>query len=59
MFGLLGALVLASPVRDLLLRSRVHPVSLWGSLVILAAFPVRVAIGQTPAWHTFAAWLSR
>jgi hypothetical protein len=59
MFGLLSALVLASAVRDVLLRSSVHQVSLWGGLLILAAFPVRVAIGLTGTWHTFAAWLIR
>jgi hypothetical protein len=59
MFGLLGSLVLASAVRDFLSESRVHPVSLWGAVAILAAFPLRVAIGLTPAWHSFAAWLTR
>ena len=37
MFALLSALVLASAVRDLLVRARVHPVSVWGGLLILAA----------------------
>ncbi len=59
MFGLLSALVLASAVRDLMLQSRVHPVSLWGGLLILAAFPVRAAIGSTESWRAFAAWLIR
>ena len=59
MFGLLSALVLASAARDLMRQSRVHPVSLWGGLLILATFPVRVAIGQTDIWRTFAAWLIR
>ena len=59
MFGLLGALVFAPTLRDLLLRSRIHPVSFWGGLLILAAFPIRVAIGLTPAWHAVAAWLIR
>ena len=59
MFALLTALVLASAVRDLLVRARVHPVRLWGGLLILAAFPIRVAIGLTGAWHGFAAWLIR
>jgi hypothetical protein len=59
MFAMLSALVLASALRDLLLRASVHPVSLWGGLVILAAFPIRVAIGLTGAWHSFAAWLIR
>ena len=59
MFGLLGSLVLAPAVRDFSLRSQVHPVSLWGGLLILAVLPIRVAIGLTPAWHSFAAWLIR
>ena len=59
MFGLLGALVLASAVRDVWLRSPVRLVSLWGGLLILAAFPIRVAIGLTDSWHAFAAWLIR
>jgi hypothetical protein len=59
MFGLFGALVLASAARDILLRLRVHPVGLWGGLTILAVFPIRVAIGLTGSWHAFAAWLIR
>jgi hypothetical protein len=59
MFGLLGALVLAPVGRDLLRRSGVHPVSLWGGLIVLGAFPIRVAIGLTDSWHAFAAWLIR
>ena len=57
MFGWLGALVLASAVRDLWLRSPVHQVSVLGGLLILAAFPIRAAIGLTAGWHAFAAWL--
>jgi hypothetical protein len=59
MFGLLAALVLASAVRDALLRSPGRLVSLWGGLLILAAFPIRVAIGLTDSWHALAAWLIR
>jgi hypothetical protein len=59
MFGLLSALVLASAVRDRLIHARVHPVSLWGGLLILAAFPIRMAIGLTGTWHSIAAWLIR
>jgi hypothetical protein len=59
MFGLLASLVLASSVRDIVVRARLHPVSLWGGLLILATFPVRVTIGNSDAWHDFAAWLTR
>ena len=58
MFGCLARLCSHRPCATLL-RSRVHPVSLGGGLLILAAFPIRVAIGLTPAWHSFAAWLIR
>lgn len=59
MFGLLSALVLASAVRDVWLRSPVRLVSLGGGLLILAAFPIRVAIGLSDSWHALAAWLIR
>ena len=59
MFALLGALVLASAVRDAWLQSPVRLVSLAGGLLILAAFPIRVAIGLSDTWHAFAAWLIR
>ena len=59
MFGLLGALVLASAVRDVWRRSPVRLISLGGGLLILAAFPIRVAIGLSVSWHALAAWLIR
>ena len=58
-FALLSALVLASAVRDVWLRSPGRLVSLAGGLLILAAFPIRVAIGLTDSWHAFASWLIR
>ena len=59
MFALLGALVLASAVRDVRRRSPIRLISLGGGLLILAAFPIRVAIGLTDRWHALAAWLIR
>jgi hypothetical protein len=59
MFGLLGTLVLASAVRDFWQRSPVRVVSLLGGLLILAAFPIRTAIGLSASWHAFATWLIR
>lgn len=59
MIGLLAALVLAPAVYDRLSYSRFHPVSLWGGLLVLAAFPLRGLVGQTAAWHSFAACLLR
>jgi hypothetical protein len=54
MFGVLIALVVALPVRDYLVRRRLHPVSTWGAIVILMSFPVRVAIGNSGVWHMVA-----
>jgi heme/copper-type cytochrome/quinol oxidase subunit 3 len=59
MFGLLLVLVIAMPVREYLTQRRVHPVSVWGALIIVASFPVRQAIGMTDAWHRLAAWVVR
>ncbi|PYR70686.1 MAG: hypothetical protein DMF88_02085 [Acidobacteria bacterium] len=59
MFGLLLALVAAAPIRDYTTRRRIHPVTLWGSLIILASFPLREVVAKTSAWHVFAAWMIR
>jgi len=57
MFGLLLLLVLAVPVRDYVTNRRVHPVAVWGPLIILASFPLRQALAATVAWRHFAEWL--
>ena len=55
---LLGFLA-AAPVRDLLSRQRIHPVSLWGGLALLLSGPARFAMAHTAAWHRIAVWLVR
>lgn len=47
----------AGPVFDRLTRGRMHPVGLWGGILAFASFPLRIALGQTSAWKSFAAWL--
>lgn len=56
MLALAGFLA-AAPIRDLLARQRVHPVSLWGGVALLVSAPVRIAIAQTALWHHIARWL--
>jgi hypothetical protein len=51
MFGLLVALVAALPVHDYLTERRVHPVSMWGVIVFLGSFPLRIAVGTSLIWH--------
>jgi hypothetical protein len=59
MFGLLLLLVLAMPAWDYWTNRRVHPVAIWGPLIILASFPIRQALAATAGWGHFAEWLIR
>lgn len=49
----LGAIVM----HDRRTLGRVHPVSLWGGLFLVASFPGRLALGNSAAWLSFAEWL--
>jgi hypothetical protein len=59
MLGVMSLFVLAGPVHDLATRGRVHPVSLWGGLLVLLSVPLRTLLARTEAWHAVAAWLVR
>ncbi|MQA30783.1 MAG: hypothetical protein GEU82_13275 [Luteitalea sp.] len=52
--GLSTLFVAAGIVHDWRSRGRVHPVYIWGGLIILVSGPVRFALGQTGAWQAFA-----
>jgi hypothetical protein len=41
---------------DLASRGRVHPVTVWGGAALIAAQPLRMMLGATPAWLAFAGW---
>jgi hypothetical protein len=43
-------------VWDLATRRRVHPVTLWGGLVLIASQPLRMMLSATPVWLAFAGW---
>jgi hypothetical protein len=50
----------ASAAYDRVSRGRVHPVSLWGALAILAwLLLLNGVIGPSAAWHDFARWAIR
>jgi hypothetical protein len=49
--------VVAGMIHDWKSRGRVHPIYVWGGLVILVSGPVRFALGQTSAWQSFARFL--
>jgi hypothetical protein len=53
-------LLFAGAVHDRLSRGRIHPVSVWVALALLAWANLRaVVIGPSEAWHRVAAWLIR
>ena len=43
-------------VWDLASRGRVHPVTLWGGLALIASQPLRLLLSETGAWLAFARW---
>lgn len=57
-FGLTDLFILAILVYDLATRRKVHPVTIWGGLLIVVSQPLRLMISGTPAWMAFARWLT-
>ena len=43
-------------VWDLASRGRVHPVTLWGGLALIASQPLSSVLSETEAWLAFAGW---
>ena len=50
----LGAIV----VYDVAALRRVNPATLWGGFFLIASQPLRLFIGSTDTWQTFAGWLT-
>jgi hypothetical protein len=57
-FGSTILFVAAIAVHDLRARGRVHPVTLWGGLLLIASFPLRLAVGNSGLWLEFATWIT-
>ena len=57
--GLTNLFVLVAVVHDYWRDRRVHPVYIWGGLLILVSGPLRIAIGHTDLWHAIARMLVR
>jgi hypothetical protein len=53
-FALGDAFLLPLAAWDLRSRGRLHPVTLWGGLALVASQPLRLAISGTAAWGAFA-----
>ena len=43
-------------VWDVASRGRVHPVTFWGGLAVIASQPLRFVLSETDAWLAFAGW---
>jgi hypothetical protein len=58
-FALLLSLlfVVAGMIHDWKSRGRVHPLYIWGGLIVFLSGPVRSGIGHTAAWQSFARFL--
>lgn len=49
--------VAAGMIHDWKTRGRIHPLYLWGAVIIFLSGPLRSAIGHTTAWQDFARFL--
>jgi hypothetical protein len=57
-FGLTDLFLAACVFYDTVARRRLHPAYLWGGLLIVVSQPLRLALGGTGVWLTFARWLT-
>ncbi len=55
-FGLTDLFLVALVAWDFASRGRLHPVTLWGGLLLVVSQPLRLVISGTPAWMDFARW---
>jgi hypothetical protein len=55
--GSVAFFVVAMAIHDRRSATHVHPVTLWGGLILIVSFPVRMAVAKTGLWLTAAAWL--
>jgi hypothetical protein len=44
-------------IRDLRTRGRLHPVTLWGGLLLVISVPLRLALARTDGWLAVSDWL--
>jgi hypothetical protein len=51
--------VAAGVIYDIFSRRKVHPVYMWGGLLMVAFVPGRLALSGTAMWRSFAEFLTR
>jgi hypothetical protein len=57
-FGLSDLFIAPCLLYDLFTRGRLHRATVLGGLLIVASHPLRLVVGNTPAWLAFATWLT-
>lgn len=55
-FALTDLFVIALAVWDFRARGRLHPVTVWGGLLIIVSQPLRLSVMGTEGWLAFARW---
>ncbi|HWO88936.1 MAG TPA: hypothetical protein VNL98_07285 [Gemmatimonadales bacterium] len=55
-FALTDVFVLPLAIWDFRTRGRLHPVTLWGGLLIIVSQPLRLVVSNTEGWLVFARW---
>jgi hypothetical protein len=58
-FGLTFLVIVCGAFYDLVSRRQIHHAYLWGGALLVVSVPLRLGISATPAWQTFAAFLTR
>lgn len=57
-FGLTDLFVIALAIWDFRTHGRLHPVTLWGGLLIIISQPLRLMVSSTEGWLVVARWLT-
>jgi uncharacterized membrane protein YozB (DUF420 family) len=55
-FGITDLFIVALVIWDFKSRGKLHPVTLWGGLILIISQPLRLVISGTPVWLGFAEW---
>jgi hypothetical protein len=55
-FALTDLFIVALAIWDFRSRGRLHPVTLWGGLLVIVSQPLRLVVSSTQGWLGFARW---
>jgi hypothetical protein len=55
-FGVTDIFVIALAIWDVRSRGRLHPVTIWGGVLMIISQPIRLVVSGTDGWMSFAQW---